>query len=96
MSENLTSKVQELINNDVGDVSRLRHIKYTLENGKTFYNSDRKYLDFLVLKYLDTTYQAVPKSETPNKSMIIPKNVTHKNPAKPVGIKEKNNKQTQN
>ena len=51
MSSDLTSKIQKLIENEIGYVPRLQHIKETITNGKKLYDLDKKYLDSLVLKY---------------------------------------------
>ena len=58
MSDILILKIQKLVDNEIGDTSRLLHIKEVIENGKIFYNSDKKYLDNLILKYIDTTYES--------------------------------------
>ncbi len=44
----LLNDVNTLITKKVGDLSRLEHIKETLENNKQLYNSDRNYIDGLI------------------------------------------------
>ena len=51
MTDSQISRIQELIDNNVGDNSRLHHIKDTLEKGKTLYDSDHIYLDSLLKRY---------------------------------------------
>lgn len=51
MTGNLPSKIQELIDNDIGDIQRLSHIKELVEKGRTLYNSDKIYLESLLSKY---------------------------------------------
>lgn len=51
LEDNLISQIQELIENEIGDATQLQHIKETITNGKTLSDSDKKYLDSLILKY---------------------------------------------
>jgi hypothetical protein len=44
--------VNKLLEMKVGDIGRLEHIKNTLENNKTLYTSDKKYVEDLTSKYL--------------------------------------------
>jgi hypothetical protein len=48
----LLNDVNILITKRIGDLSRLEHIKQTIENNKQLYDSDRKYLDELIEKHL--------------------------------------------
>ena len=48
----LLNDVNILITKRVGDLSRLDHIKETIENNKQLYDSDRKYLDELIDRHL--------------------------------------------
>jgi hypothetical protein len=48
----LLNDVNILISKRVGDLSRLEHIKETIENNKQLYDSDRKYIDDLTEKHL--------------------------------------------
>ena len=61
----LLDDVNYLISNGIGDLSRLEHIKETLQNNKELYDSDRKYLDELSEKYLFSNQKTVdtPKVE---------------------------------
>ena len=72
----LLNDVNILISKRVGDLSRLEHIKETIENNKQLYDSDKKYVDDLIEKHL---FSKVPndspkveqtttiKEETPQK-----------------------------
>ena|GEM_PF-5500155 len=53
--------VYELINLGKGDLNRLYHIKDTLENNRTLYASDRKYVEELATKYLETKNGTEPE-----------------------------------
>ncbi|MBC8502086.1 MAG: zinc ribbon domain-containing protein [Nitrosopumilus sp.] len=57
----LLEDVNELLKSNKGDLGRLQHIKDTLENHKTLYVSDRKYLTELSKKYLE---KKIPKTNT--------------------------------
>lgn len=60
----LLNDVNTLITNRVGDLSRLEHIKETIENNKQLYDSDRKYVDDLIEKHLSNkTDDETPKIE---------------------------------
>ena len=48
----LLDDVNRLLTLSVGEIGRLNHIKQTLEQNKTFYASDKKYLEDLIEKYL--------------------------------------------
>ena len=48
----LLNDVNILITKRVGDLSRLEHIKETIENNKQLYDSDKKYIDELTQKHL--------------------------------------------
>ena len=50
ISKNIVQKLMEL---QVGDQGRLIHIKESMDENKTLYNSDKTYLNHLVSKYLD-------------------------------------------
>jgi len=49
---NLLDDVQTLIAKRVGDIPRLENIKENIENNKQLYDSDRKYIDELIKKYI--------------------------------------------
>ena len=49
---NLLNNTMLLITKQVGDMGRLNHIKQTIECNRQLYNSDRKYLNDLIEKYL--------------------------------------------
>jgi len=48
MNEETVKSIDELLNSNVGDKGRLEHIKNFIQQGKTLYNSDKKYLDSLL------------------------------------------------
>lgn len=48
----LLNDVNILISKRVGDLSRLEHIKETIENNKQLYDSDRNYVDGLIKNHL--------------------------------------------
>lgn len=52
MADELIDYVIHLINAKKGDVGRLNYILTALQDGKTLYNSDKKYLDSLITTYL--------------------------------------------
>ena len=47
----LLDDVSRLLSEHIRDTVRLEHIKNTIENNKTLYNSDRQYLDDLLAKF---------------------------------------------
>ena len=71
MSNNLIDQINKLLELGKGDIRRLEHIKSTLEQNKTLYNSDKKYLETLVSKILEEHIQ------NPNK--IYQENIKQKN-----------------
>ena len=52
MSDELIESVIQLIDSKKGDVGRLNYILSALQDGKTLYVSDRKYLESLISTYL--------------------------------------------
>lgn len=54
MSDNWLEDVNRLIDLGVGDKGRLEHIKDSLQNNKTLYDSDKDYLQKLKEQYLKT------------------------------------------
>jgi hypothetical protein len=52
MADELIDYVIHLIDGKKGDVGRLSYILGALQDGKTLYNSDKKYLDSLITTYL--------------------------------------------
>jgi hypothetical protein len=48
----LLDDVNRLLTLSVGEIGRLNHIQQTLEQNKTLYASDKKYLEGLIEKYL--------------------------------------------
>lgn len=56
MSNNLLADIDRLISLDKGDVARLRHIQYMVQNNRQLYDSDRRYLDGAIEKYLSTPH----------------------------------------
>lgn len=55
MADELIEYVIHLIDAKKGDVGRLNYILSALQDGKTLYNSDKKYLDSLITTYLGPT-----------------------------------------
>lgn len=54
MADELIEYVIHLIDGKKGDVGRLSYILGALQDGKTLYNSDKKYLDSLIAMYIGT------------------------------------------
>src|SRR3989442_3118207 len=54
MSSNLIRSVLYLIESKKGDVARLNYILNTLQDGKSLFTSDKKYLDTLISTYIDS------------------------------------------
>lgn len=52
MADELIDYVIHLIDTKKGDVGRLNYILGALQDGKTLYNSDKKYLDSLISTYI--------------------------------------------
>src|SRR5690348_11844691 len=55
MADELIDYVIHLIDTKKGDVGRLNYILSALQDGKTLYNSDKKYLDSLISTYLGSS-----------------------------------------
>lgn len=55
MSNDLIRSVLYLIESRKGDVGRLNYILNTLQDGKSLFASDKKYLDRLISAYIDST-----------------------------------------
>ncbi len=79
MIDSPISRIRELIENGAGDISRLQHIKDTLEKGKTLYGSDEIYLDSILDQYFTVKEKPIEKEpitqsnnepETPNNDEI--------------------------
>ena len=54
MSSDLVRSVLYLIESKKGDVGRLNYILNTLQNGRSLFTSDKKYLDTLISTYVDS------------------------------------------
>jgi len=52
MKDPRLNDIEKLLEIRKGSTGRLKHIKETIENEKTLYNSDKKYLEKLTSKYL--------------------------------------------
>jgi hypothetical protein len=52
LSQDILEKIHLLLNSDFGDPGRLVHIRDSIINEKTLYDSDRKYLEGLISKYI--------------------------------------------
>ena len=55
MADELIDYVNYLIDSKKGDVGRLNFILSALQDGKSLYNSDKKYLDSLISRYLGSS-----------------------------------------
>jgi hypothetical protein len=55
MADELIDYVNYLIDSKKGDLGRLSYILSTLQDGKSLYNSDKKYLDSLISTYLESS-----------------------------------------
>ena len=53
MSDELIENVLQLLNSKKGDVGRLNYILSMLQEGRTLYTSDRKYLESLISTYIE-------------------------------------------
>ena len=61
VDENVTTKIQRLIESRTGDAGRLQFILESLKQGKTLYKSDQKYLDVKLGEKVD--YQSFIKDK---------------------------------
>ena len=52
MTDELIDYVTYLIDSKKGDIGRLGYILSALQDGKSLYNSDKKYLDSLIATYI--------------------------------------------
>lgn len=77
----LIDDINRLLILKVGEIGRLNHIKQTLEQNKTFYASDRKYLQELTEKYLKGKNEDVPNSSFQDDMLL--KKSTNVHPQKP-------------
>ena len=55
MEDELIENVMYLIDSKKGDVGRLNYILSALQDGKSLYNSDKKYLDSLISTYMSSS-----------------------------------------
>jgi hypothetical protein len=55
MGDELIENVMYLIDSKKGDVGRLNYILSALQDGKSLYNSDKKYLDSLISAYMSSS-----------------------------------------
>lgn len=55
MEDELIENVMYLIDSKKGDVGRLNYILSALQDGKSLYNSDKKYLDSLISTYMNSS-----------------------------------------
>lgn len=55
MEDELIENVMYLIDSKKGDVGRLNYILSALQDGKSLYNSDKKYLDSLISAYMSSS-----------------------------------------
>lgn len=66
MSEDVLTKIQHLLDAEIGDTGRLYHIKDSLEKGKRLYQSDQRYLDDMLSRLMSaerTFKKVLPKPE---------------------------------
>lgn len=59
----LLDSINALIDKGVGDLSRLEHVKETIENNKKLYNSDLNYINDLVKKHLSSENEQTVTNE---------------------------------
>jgi len=78
----LLNNVNILITKRVGDLSRLEHIKETIENNKQLYDSDRKYVEELTKKHLFSKELTddIPKVEQTTTKEELPTETTTDSP----------------
>jgi len=50
----LLEKIENLLNNNIGDISRLEHIKKSIAENKKIYNSDIQYVEELEIKRIES------------------------------------------
>ena len=55
MTDELIENVMYLIDSKKGDTGRLNYILSALQDGKSLYNSDKKYLDSLLVTYMSSS-----------------------------------------
>jgi len=55
MTDELIENVMYLIDSKKGDIGRLNYILGVLQDGKSLYNSDKKYLDSLIATYISSS-----------------------------------------
>jgi hypothetical protein len=55
MTDELIDYVVHLIDSKKGDIGRLDYMLETLQDGKSLYNSDKKYLDSLIATYIGSS-----------------------------------------
>lgn len=69
MDEDTLKSIERLIDSNIGDKGRLEHIKESISQGKTLYNSDKKYLDSLLSRNTDSvsdeTVESISEDEIP-------------------------------
>lgn len=71
----LLDAVNVLISRNIGNASRLSHIKETLSAGKNLYKSDQDYLDYLIQQHLNPEHTTHVKHEVESEKVtekIIP------------------------
>jgi len=69
MSSDLIKSVIYLIESGKGDVGRLNYILNVLQDGKTLFESDKKYLDTLISTYIDSSKRREIGISTSNESI---------------------------
>ena len=69
MSADLIKSVIYLIESGKGDVGRLNYILNALQDGKTLFASDKKYLNTLILSYIDSAKRREIEISTGNESI---------------------------
>ena len=69
MSSDLIKSVIYLIESGKGDVGRLNYILNVLQDGKTLFASDKKYLDTLISSYIDSAKRREIGISTGNESI---------------------------
>lgn len=64
MSDELIEYVLQLLNSKRGDVGRLNYILSMLQEGRTLYTSDRKYLESLISTYIEPSKRRIGQQQS--------------------------------
>lgn len=70
MNEDIIKSIDRLLSESIGDHGRLEHIKNSLIQGKSLYNSDKKYLNSLLDNNMKSTINEQPKNNSNHETPI--------------------------